>query len=149
MDSFEYHEKRGIREREILSQTFRDASLGNTKITTIHDDSKTTDSRIGLIALSNGSLDLEDKILPAIIIDFIFVDSKYRGINIDSETKVSQMLLYYSIQRAIEISQVVGIRYLILRPDGGKDNEKLVSFYESMEFKYMTHKHEWMYLKLV
>ncbi|MCF6310558.1 MAG: hypothetical protein L3J19_08840 [Sulfurimonas sp.] len=58
------------------------------------------------------------------------------------------MLLYYAIQRAIEISQTVGIRYLILRPDGGKENKKLVTFYEAMEFRYMTNKYEWMYLKL-
>jgi len=148
MDSFEYHEDRGIREREILSQTFIDASLGNTKITTIHDDNKAVDSRLGLIALSNGSLELDDKVFPAIIIDYLFVDKRYRGQYEDSDTKVSQMLLYYAIQRAIEISQIVGIRYLILRPDGGKENEKLVVFYESMEFRYMTEKHEWMYLKL-
>ncbi|MCF6310557.1 MAG: hypothetical protein L3J19_08835 [Sulfurimonas sp.] len=72
MNSFEYHAQRGIREREILSQTFIDAYLGNTKITTINDDNKRVDSRLGLIALSNGSLELEDKILPAIIIDYIF-----------------------------------------------------------------------------
>ena len=64
------------------------------------------------------------------------------------DKKVSEMLLYYAIQQAIEISKVVGTRYLILRPDGGKDNKSLVSFYESMQFRYMTVKHEWMYLKL-
>ncbi len=45
-------------------------------------------------------------------------------------------------------SKLAGVRYLILRPDGGKEHQNLVSFYESMEFKYMTDKHEWMYLKL-
>lgn len=148
MDSFEYHPQRGIREKEILSQTFIDASLGNTKITIINDENKTIKGKLGLIALSNGSLELDDKILPAIIIDFIFVDYRFRGDYKNFETKVSQMLLYYAIQKAIEISKTVGIRYLILRPDGGKDNKQLVAFYESMEFRYMTDKHEWMYLKL-
>jgi len=148
IESFEYHPHRGIREKEILTQTFIDASLGNTRITIISDDSKTIKGKLGLIALSNGSLELEDKKLPAIIIDFVFVDNRYRGSSIDIDTKVSQMLLYYAIQKAIEISQTVGIRYLILRPDGGKENKRLVAFYESMEFRYMTDKHEWMYLKL-
>ena len=53
------------------------------------------------------------------------------------------MLLYYAIQRAIEISKIVGVRYLILRPDGGKENEKL----KSMEFCYMIDRYEWMYPK--
>lgn len=148
IESFEFHPQRGIREKEILTQTFIDASLGNTKITMISDESKTIKDKLGLIALSNGSLELEDKKLPAIIIDFIFVDNRYRGDILNTDTKVSQMLLYYAIQKAIEISQTVGIRYLILRPDGGKENKRLVTFYESMNFRYMTNKHEWMYLKL-
>jgi hypothetical protein len=101
-----------------------------------------------LIALSNGSLELDGKALPAVIIDYIFVSYVNRGKDNKSDVKISEMLLYYAIQRAIEISKIVGVRYLILRPDGGKENEKLVSFYESMEFRYMTDKHEWMYLKL-
>ena len=148
VDSFEYHPVRGVREKEILSQTLIDASLGNTRITTIHDDTKSLKGKLGLIALSNGSLELDSKILPAIIIDFIFVDNRFRGSQDIFEIKVSQMLLYYAIQKAIEISQTVGIRYLILRPDGGKENKQLVEFYKSMNFRYMTDKHEWMYLKL-
>jgi len=148
IDSFSYHPIRGIREKEILTQTFTDAYLGNTKITLINDDRKAKDSKVGLIALSNGSLELNGKALPAIIIDYVFVNYTHRGKNDETDIKVSEMLLYYAIQRAIEISKIVGVRYLILRPDGGKENEKLVSFYESMEFQYMTNKHEWMYLKL-
>lgn len=147
IDSFSYHPDRGIREKGILSQTFVDAYLGNTKITLISDEREDKDNKVGLIALSNGSLELDSKALPAVIIDYIFVDYTKRGKE-ETDVKVSKMLLYYAIQRAIEISKVVGVRYLILRPDGGKENEKLVSFYESMEFRYMTDKHEWMYLKL-
>ena len=87
--------------------------------------------------------------MPSVIIDFLFVDHRYRTKVYDHlELKVSEILLYYAIQSAISISETVGVRYLILRPDGGKENKKLVSFYESMNFKYMTNKHEWMYLKL-
>ncbi len=148
IDSFSYHPQRGNREKEILAQTFTDAYLGNTKITLISDERKDRDKQVGLIALSNGSLELNGKALPSVIIDYIFVDYANRGKDEEADVKVSEMLLYYAIQRAIEISNIVGVRYLILRPDGGKKNEKLVSFYESMEFRYMTTKHEWMYLKL-
>lgn len=148
IDSFSYHPQRGIREKEILAQTFTDAYLGNTKITLISDERKNKDKQVGLIALSNGSLELNGKALPSVIIDYIFVDYSNRGKDEEADVKVSEMLLYYAIQRAIEISNIVGVRYLILRPDGGKKNGKLVSFYESMEFRYMTTKHEWMYLKL-
>ena len=145
LDSFEYHQVRGKREKEILSQTLIDASLSNTKITMIRDEES---NKLGLIALSNGSLELKDKLLPAIIIDYLFVDNRYRANNTDLEVHVSELLIYYAIQKAIEISKTVGIKYLILRPDGGKENEKLVTFYKSMNFRYMTEKHEWMYLKL-
>ena len=40
LNSFDFHPTRGIREKEILSQTFIDASLGNTKITLISDETK-------------------------------------------------------------------------------------------------------------
>ncbi len=148
-DSFKYHPKRGDREKEIIAQTFIDASLNNTKITILSDKSRIIKDRLGLIALSNGSLPLEDKVLPAVIIDFIFVDNRYRGDkNKDITTKVSKILLTYAIQTSLKISELSGVRYLVLRPDGGKENKKLVSFYESMDFRYMTDKHEWMYLKL-
>ena len=148
LDSFQYHKKRGKREKEILSQTLTDASLNNTKITILTDESKTLKDRLGLISLSAGSLELENNIYPSIVVDYLFVDKRYRGEIDYLDVKISQMLIYYAIQKAIEVSKTVGTRYLILRPDGGKENKQLVSFYESMNFRYMTQKHEWMYLKL-
>ena len=112
VDSFSYHPLRGVREKEILAQTFADAYLGNTKITLISDERKDKDRKAGLIALSNGSLELDGKALPAVIIDYIFVDYDRRGNDEESDVKISQMLLYYAIQRAIEISKIVGVRYL-------------------------------------
>ena len=49
LEAFEYHEKRGKREKEILSQTFIDASLSNTKITVVTDENKTFKGKLGLI----------------------------------------------------------------------------------------------------
>ncbi len=149
IDSFEFHPTRGNREKAILSQIFTDASLGNTQITSITDTTKTLSGSLGLVALSVGELELDDRTFPSVIIDYLFVDYKHRNrIHKHLGEKVSKMLLIYAIQTAMEISKLAGVRYLILRPDGGKEHQNLVSFYESMEFKYMTDKHEWMYLKL-
>ncbi len=149
LDSFEFHPTRGNREKAILSQIFTDASLGNTQITSITDTTKTLNGSLGLVALSVGELELDDRTFPSVIIDYLFVDYKHRNkIHKHLDQKVSKMLLIYAIQTAMEISKLAGVRYLILRPDGGKEHQNLVSFYESMEFKYMTDKHEWMYLKL-
>ncbi|WP_294965090.1 hypothetical protein [Sulfurimonas sp.] len=148
-DSFSYHPTRGQREKAILMQTLSDASLGNTLITKVTDSTKSITGTLGLVALSVGKLELEDKSFPSVIVDYLFVDYEHRNkIYEHLEEKVSTSLLYYAIQIAEEIARLAGVRYLILRPDGGKENKKLVAFYESMEFRYMTDKHEWMYLKL-
>ena len=148
-DSFSYHPLRGDREKAILLQTLSDASLDNTVVTKILDSTNTIDGTLGLVALSVGKLELEEKSFPAIIIDYLFVDNKHRAkVYEHLEEKISTLLLYYAIQTAQNVSKLAGARYLILRPDGGKEHQSLVAFYESMNFKYMTNKHEWMFLKL-
>ena len=133
IDSFEFHPTRGNREKAILSQIFTDASLGNTQITSITDTTKTLSGSLGLVALSVGELELDDRTFPSVIIDYLFVDYKHRNrIHKHLGEKVSKMLLIYAIQTAMEISKLAGVRYLILRPDGGKEHQNLVSFYESM-----------------
>ena len=149
VDSFSYHPMRGEREKSILLQTLSDASLGNTIVTKVTDSTKNITGTLGLIALSVGKLELDKKSFPSVIIDYLFVDYKHRNkVYEHLEEKVSTSLLYYAIQTAEEIARLAGVRYLILRPDGGKEHKSLISFYESMEFRYMTEKHEWMYLKL-
>ncbi|WP_372999009.1 hypothetical protein [Sulfurimonas sp.] len=130
-------------------QTLSDASLGNTLVTKVTDSTKSIKGTLGLVALSVGKLELDEKSFPSVIIDYLFVDYEHRNkIYEHLEEKVSTSLLYYAIQTAEEIARLAGVRYLILRPDGGKEHESLISFYQSMHFKYMTDKHEWMYLKL-
>lgn len=149
LDDFEYHQSRGVREKAILAQTLSDASSKNTKVTVIHDMSKQIPGRLGLVALSLGELEVDDKKLPSIIIDYLFVDNRYRKTTYPHLfDRISKMLLIYAIQQAVEISKLAGARYLILRPDGGQENRNLVAFYKSMKFRYMTPKHKWMYLKL-
>ena len=149
IDSYAFHPQRGSREKAILSKTFSDASLGNTVITEIRDGTKKIKGSLGLVSLSVGKIELDKEAFPVIVIDFLFVDNKHRNIiHPHLGLKVSEMLLYYAIQTTLKISEQVGVRYLILHPDGGEKSKNLVKFYESIKFKYMTPKHEWMFLKL-
>ncbi len=149
IDSFSYHPVRTNREKAILLQTLSDASLDNTIVTKITNSTNKLNGTLGLVALSVGKLELDNKSFPAVIVDYLFVDNEHRNkIYKHLEEKISTLLLYYAIQTAKEISQLAGTRYLILRPDGGKEHKSLIAFYESMSFRYMTDKHEWMYLKL-
>lgn len=149
VDSFTYHPERGKREKAILEQILRDGANSNTKITVISDSTGAIKSKLGLVALSAAELELDKKKFPALSIDFLFVDNQHRSVVYEYlNVQVSHMLLFYAIQEAISIAERIGLRYLILRPDGGKESENLVKFYKSMRFKYMTEKHEWMYLKL-
>ena len=77
IDSFEFHPERNEREKAILSQTFIDAGLNNTQITMVMDTAKTMRGPLGLVALSVGKIDLDDKAFPAIIIDYLFVDYQH------------------------------------------------------------------------
>lgn len=149
IDSYVFHPERGSREKEILRKTFSDASVGNTIITDVRDSSKKCKGSLGLVSLSAGKITLDKVDFPVIVIDFLFVDHRHRNIIHDHlGVKVSEMLLYYAIQTALKVSKEVGVRYLILHPDGGKKSKNLVKFYESIKFKYMTPNHEWMFLKL-
>ncbi len=63
-------------------------------------------------------------------------------------SKISQLLLEYAASQFYEVREHIGVSYLILYPDGGKENINLVEYYKSMGFSYATNKHEWMYMKL-
>jgi hypothetical protein len=58
------------------------------------------------------------------------------------------LLIEYAIIKAQEVKELVGVSYIALYPDGGKDNIKLIDFYKSLGFDFITNKHEWMYIKL-
>lgn len=104
-----------------MQKTFSDASVGNTIITDIRDSSKKYKGSLGLVSLSAGKITLDKVDFPVIVIDFLFVDHRHRNIIQDHlGIKVSEMLLYYAIQTALKVSKEIGVRYLILHPDGGK-----------------------------
>jgi len=149
IDSTYFHPVRGERETALLRQILSDGLNNNTLVAAVHGQGAGLSRRLGFIALSVGKLEIDNKSFPAVLIDFLFVDHRYRGKTYgDDAMKLSEALISFAIDSAKQVSELAAVRYLILRPDGGKDNIDLVTFYESMGFEYMTAQHEWMYLKL-
>lgn len=149
IESIHFHPKRKDREAALLRQILSDAAKSNTLITTVHAPKLKILGRLGLLAMSVGKLEIDKESYPAVVIDFLLVDHRYRSQSFgDDGMKISEAFLYFALYRAKEITELAAARYLILRPDGGKKNTKLVAFYTSIQFRYMTKMHEWMYLKL-
>ena len=147
---FHAEPKREIRERALLSQAISYAQNKSTKLYSLRDNSKQLTGILGFIALSASEVIINDTKKPSVLIDFLFVNSKYRSKTYTQfeNVKVSTILIEFAIAKALEASELLGISYLILYPEGGKKNVKLVDFYKSIGFDFMTHKQEWMYLKI-
>ena len=105
---------------------------------------------LGFIALSASDVLIEKTKKPVVLIDLLFVTNQYRAKNYEhlDNSKISKILLEYAIAKFYEVQEHIGVSYLILYPERGRENKNLVAFYKSMGFSYATHKHEWMYIKL-
>lgn len=138
------------REETLLSQALSFAQNNSTKLYSIKDTTSKLKGILGLIALSASDVMIEDSKKPVVLIDLLFVSNQYRS-NIYEHldnSKISQLLLEYAVSKFYEVREHVGVSYLILYPERGRENKNLVSFYQSMGFSYATNKHEWMYVKL-
>lgn len=105
---------------------------------------------LGFVALSASEVLIDNSKKPVVLVDLLIVNNKYRStvyVHLDN-SKVSQLLLEYTGSKFYDVREHIGISYLILYPDGGKDNKILVDFYKLRGFPYATNKHEWMYVKL-
>lgn len=148
----EFHDdyNRAEREKSLLNQAISYAQHNSTKLYALRDNTLTLKGVLGYLALSASEVVVNDTKKPIVLIDFLFVNNKYRGkeyTELDNE-KVSALLLEYAMAKFYEVREYIGVSYLVLYPDGGSDNKKLVDFYESMNFKFATSKKEWMYIKL-
>ena len=148
----EFHKdhQRFEREKSLLAQAISYAQNNSTKLYSLRDDSSELKGILGFIALSASEVMINDTKKPIVLIDLLFVNNNYRGNKypqLDNE-KVSAILLEFAIEEFYEVREHIGVSYLVLYPDGGSENEKLVKFYESMKFKFATDKKEWMYIKL-
>ncbi len=152
INAIEFHsdKDRANREDALLSQAISYAINGNTKLYTLKDTSSTLKGILGIVALSASEVLIDNTKKPIILIDLLFVNNKYRSEEYEhlDNSKISTLLIEYAVTKAQEVKELVGISYIALYPDGGKDNIRLVDFYKSIGFDFITNKHEWMYIKL-
>lgn len=84
--------------------------------------------------------------IPCINIDYLHVVEKYRKSVFEdlANQKISEFLISFSIKKAVDIKENIGLRWLILTPD----NEELEKYYiDSFEFtKYKSKKDDITYL---
>lgn len=142
--------KKAQREQALLTKALSFAQNNSTKLYSLRDSSSQLKGILGYIALSASEVIIDKDKKPVILIDLLLVNNDYRSKiyqHLDN-SKVSQLMLEYAISIFYEVREHIGVSYLILYPDGGKENKVLVDFYKSMDFSYMTNKHEWMYMKL-
>ncbi len=148
----EFHDDhhRAEREKSLLNQAISYAQNNSTKLYSLRDNTSELKGILGFVALSASEVIINDTKKPIVLIDFLFVNNNYRGKEypqLDNE-KISAVLLEFAIEQFYEVREHVGVSYLVLYPDGGSENERLVEFYEAMNFKFATSKKEWMYIKL-
>lgn len=138
------------REEALLSQALSFAQNSSTKLYTIKDTTSTLKGILGFIALSASDVMIENTKKPVVLIDLLFVTNQCRSTVYEhlDNSKISQLLLEYAVSKFYEVREHIGVSYLILYPERGRENKNLVSFYQSMGFSYATNKHEWMYVKL-
>ena len=151
-NSIEFHSNnhRANREDALLSQAISYAINGNTKLYTLKDTSSVLKGILGILALSVSEVLIDNTKKPIVLIDLLLVNNKYRSQQYThfDNSKISTLLIEYAIIKAQEVKELVGVSYIALYPDGGKDNIKLIDFYKSLGFDFITNKHEWMYIKL-
>lgn len=152
LSSVEYHSDvaREEREKALFSQALSYAQNKSTKLYSLRDDTKQLKGILGFIALSASEVIIGETKKPTVLIDFLFVNNQYRSKTYPqfSDAKISTVLIEFAIATALEVSELLGVSYLVLYPEGGKENVRLVEFYKMIGFEFMTKKHEWMYLKI-
>ena len=138
------------REKALLNQAISFAGNNSTKLYSIKDTNSILKGILGFVALSASEVMIDKTKKPVVLIDLLLVNNIYRSKVYEhlDNSKVSQLLLEYAASKFYEVREHIGVSYLVLYPDGGKENKNLVDFYKSMGFSYVTSKHEWMYIKL-
>jgi hypothetical protein len=126
------------RHKEFIKLLSKSCLKGDTIVYVLKID----DEICGFIGLSASKIDS----IPCINIDYLHVVEKYRKNifeNLNNQ-KISEFLISFSIKKAVDIKNSVGLRWLILTPD----NEELEKYYiDSFEFtKYKSKKDDVVYL---
>ena len=139
LQSLKFHPdlNRASRERGLLEEIIKLTQKNKTILYLLKKDNEI----IGLIALSASSIDE----MPAIQVDYLFVDFRYRKIELQEiSSTISKYLIAFAIDTAENIKQSIGVRYLALYPDAQSD--KLNCHYKEMGFNILNK--YWLVIKL-
>ena len=131
-------------EEEYIKKIYSEFKKGKTKIYLLLTPSVSEDIIRGLVALSVSRLDNA----PAVLIDYIYIRPQDRKMDFEigkgNFMKLSQLLVEFSIECALNVRKIVGVHLLILEPA----HDKLIPFYKSLGFSQISKKSDWMYLKI-
>jgi len=117
------------REKDLIDSALHDLKKGNVVIYLLVKEL----TLLGFVSVSVNKLNSKDFSLPAIEIDYLFVDKRYRGKILENTNKASDFLLNYIEKLANKLKEDVGVRSIILYPD--KQDENLIKFYLDLGFQ--------------
>ena len=125
-DKFEYDR---YREKELMDSILHTLKKGEVVIYLLQNESEL----IGFIAISASKLKSKDFSIPAIEIDYLFVDKKYRGKVLEKlNQKASIYLIDFIEKMAKRLKKEIGLKGIILYPD--MQDETLIKFYMKLGF---------------
>ncbi|MEV9615202.1 hypothetical protein [Aliarcobacter butzleri] len=148
IDFYDKDTKRTEIEKRLLELTVKQALKRNTKLYRIKDKSNEITENLGFFAISVGNISINDKKIPSVVLDYFILNNKFRSYKCEPDKYTLSIELFREILSIInELSNQIGIRYIILEPL--KKEEKLVKFYKSFGFDFIPQKNTtWMYLDI-
>ena len=124
-------------ERDFAAKTVRIAKKERSRIHLLTD---ADGNNYGFVAISFEILNNRC----SLVINYLFTSSQYRGKYFtDLHGKVSDMLINFVVQTAIEINQTAPVKYISLQPA----DTKLISFYTKIGFKKLDDT-RWMFMSV-
>jgi hypothetical protein len=140
LKNFNYHYDlhRFEREEGLLKEILKNIKKSKTILYLLTKN----DKYVGFVSLSAFTIDES----PSIKIDYLFVDSLYRGkkfLQLNNIT-VSKYLLLFAISKSRELKKIIGIRYITIIPD----NIKLVNYYKNLNLNFKVFNKNYMILIL-
>ena len=139
--------KRAEIEKSLLELTVKQALKRNTKWYKVKDKSNEITENLAFFAISVGNISVNDKKIPSVVLDYFILNNKFRNYKCDPDKYTLSIELFREILSIInELSNQIGIRYIILEPL--RKEEKLVKFYKEFGFDFIPKNINWMYLDI-
>jgi len=125
-NNFEYERDR---EKDLIDSILHTLKKGEVVIYLLQNEN----DLVGFIAVSASKLKSKDFSIPAIEIDYLFVDKKYRGKVLEKlNQKASIYLIDFVEKMAKRLKKEIGLKGIILYPD--MQDETLIKFYMKLGF---------------